>query len=389
MTADSRPPGRESAASLGYSPRAMSSQTKRIAVLTGGGDCPGLNAVIRVVTLEALAAGIKVVGIEDGFEGLVEGRIRPLGLQEVSGILDEGGTILGSSNRCDPSRYLVGHDGEGRPVYEDRVPQCLERIESEGIDALVVIGGDGTMTCAQPFVEAGLRVIGVPKTIDNDIEGTEITFGFLTAVQIATEALDRVRTTADSHGRVLTVEVMGRNAGWIALYSGIAGAADQILIPEIEYDVDAVADHVRRRVAERGSTVLCVAEGARPIGGEQVVKRIEATSPDPIRLGGVGNLVAHQIEEQTGIEARSVVLGHLLRGGSPTAADRVLATNFGHHAIELLLAGETARMVARQGGEMTSVDMRLPAGRQRLVPPDHSLVRTARGVWTGFGDRNS
>ena len=222
----------------------MSIHPKRIAVLTGGGDCPGLNAVIRVVTLEALAAGIKVVGIEDGFEGLVEGRLRPLGLREVVGILDEGGTILGSSNRSDPSRYLVGHDGEGRPVYEDRVPQCLERLEAEGIDALVVIGGDGTMTCAQPFVEAGLKVVGVPKTIDNDIEGTEITFGFLTAVQIATEALDRVRTTADSHGRVLTVEVMGRNAGWIALYSGIAGAADQILIPELEYDIEAVADHV-------------------------------------------------------------------------------------------------------------------------------------------------
>jgi len=362
---------------------------KRIGVLTGGGDCPGLNAVIRVVTLEAIAAGIEVIGIEDGFEGLVVGKFRPLGLQDVRGILDEGGTILGSSNRSDPSRYLAAHDGNGQPVYEDRVPHCLKRMEDQGMSALVVIGGDGTMTCAQPFVDAGINVIGVPKTIDNDIEGTEITFGFLTAVQIATEALDRVRTTADSHGRVLVVEVMGRNAGWIALHAGIAGAADQILIPEMPYSIEAVAEHVEERVKERGSTVLCVAEGACPIGGQPVVKLIDPTSPDPIRLGGVGAVLAHEIEAATGIESRSVVLGHLLRGGSPTAADRILATNFGHHALGLILDGQSSRMVAQVDGRMTSVDIRLPAGKQRLVPSEHHLVRTARGVLTGFGDRRT
>lgn len=364
-----------------------SSRPKRIGVLTGGGDCPGLNAVIRVVTLEAIAAGIEVLGIEDGFEGLVEGRFRPLGLRDVRGILDDGGTILGSSNRSNPSHYCVGHDSNGDAIYEDRVPNCLQRMRDQDISALVVIGGDGTMTCAQPFVEAGINVIGVPKTIDNDIEGTEITFGFLTAVQIATEALDRVRTTADSHGRVLVVEVMGRNAGWIALYAGIAGAADQILIPEMPYSIEAVAEHVQQRVAERGSTVLCVAEGACPIGGEPVIKLVAPTSPDSIRLGGIGSVLAHEIESATGIESRSVVLGHLLRGGSPTAADRILATHFGHHALGLLLDGQSSRMVARVDGMMTSVDIRLPAGKQRLVPPDHNLVRTARGVWTGFGDR--
>ncbi len=361
-------------------------EIRRIGVLTGGGDCPGLNAVIRAVTKDAIFHGIDVVGIEDGFLGLIENRTRPLGYEDVSGILTTGGTILGSSNKANPSRYATGVDASGAPIFEDVTDRCMQAAREHRLDALVVIGGDGTMTCARPFSALGLPCIGVPKTIDNDIVGTELTFGFLTAVATATDALDRVHTTAASHHRAMVVEVMGRNAGWIALFAGIASGADVILVPEIPFSVDAVADVVTRR-SKHGKryTVVCVSEGARPEGGEQVVERTDPTSPDPIRLGGIAKWLSTQIEDATGVESRYTVLGHVQRGGSPVASDRVLATRFGHHAMELLKAGTLDRMVAWNDARMTDVDMALPAGKQRTIPEDHPLLDAARSVYTSFG----
>ena len=359
----------------------------RIGILTGGGDCPGLNAVLRAVTKDAIFHGIEVVGIEDGFLGLIENRARPLGYQDVSDILTVGGTILGTSNRADPRRFEVGRDADGRPVFEDVTARALAHATERGLEALVVIGGDGTLACARAFFERGLNCIGVPKTIDNDIHGTDISFGFLTAVQVATEALDRVHTTADSHGRVLVVEVMGRNAGWIALHAGIAGGADVILIPEIPFDIDRVCEKIeRRRGRGKRSTGVCVAEGARPRGGVQVVRERDEGSPDSVKLGGIAALVAELVEERAGVQARHVVLGHVQRGGTPVAGDRVIATQFGNRAIELIKAGERNRMVAMQQGRVTHIDIAESAGRQRTVPPDHPLIAAARSVYTSFGD---
>lgn len=359
---------------------------RRLGLLTGGGDCPGLNAVIRAVAKDAMYHGIEVVGIQDGFLGLIEDRVHPLGYLDVSGILSLGGTILGSSNRANPVRFAVGTNADGSVKFANVVDRCEATIARHGIDALVVIGGDGTMTCAQPFVERGLAVVGVPKTIDNDLVGTDRTFGFLTAVQTATDALDRVHTTAASHHRALVVEVMGRNAGWIALYSGVASGSDVVLLPEIPFDVGVVAERVQRRNRRgRGYTVICVSEGARPTGGAQFVARHDPTSPDPIRLGGVGAWLSGELERMTGIESRHVVLGHVQRGGSPIAADRVLGTRFGHHAMTLLRSGVGGRMVAMQEGKLTDVPMDLPAGKQRLVPMDEPLLDAARSVFTSFG----
>lgn len=360
---------------------------KRIGLLTGGGDCPGLNAVIRAVTKGAIHEGIDVVGIEDGFLGLIEDRMRPLTYEDVSDILAEGGTILGSSNKADPVAFVTGVDDDGKPIVEDRTDECARHVKEAGIEALVVVGGDGTMTGAQPFVERGIPCVGVPKTIDNDIMGTNLTFGFTTAVSIATEALDRVHTTAASHHRAMVVEVMGRNAGWIALHAGVASGSDVILIPEIPYRSEVVADVVTER-SKKGKryTVVCVSEGARPHGGEQVVDRRDPTSPDPVRLGGIARVLAHEIEERTGIESRHVVLGHVQRGGTPVAADRVLATRFGHAAMELVKSGNFNRMVSIQGGQVTDVDIRVAGQGQRLVRMDDEMIGAARSVFTSFGD---
>jgi len=315
--------------------------------------------------------------------------MRPLGYEDVSNILTLGGTILGSSNRADPKRFATGRDAGGAPVFEDVTDRCLAHAEQRGLEALIVIGGDGTLECARPFVEAGLNCIGVPKTIDNDIHGTEVSFGFQTAVHVATEALDRVHTTAASHGRTLVVEVMGRNAGWIALHAGIAAGADVILIPEIPYAAEHVHEVVTlRRARGKRSTIVCVAEGARAIGGEQVVREVDPSAPDPIRLGGVSAVLADGIERETGVESRFVVLGHVQRGGTPTAGDRVLATQFGDHAMELLKSGRRNRMVAYQGGRLTDVALTEVAGKQRTIPLDHPLVDAARSVFTSFGDRS-
>ncbi len=362
---------------------------RRIGILTGGGDCPGLNAVIRVVAKTAmLQYGLEVFGIEDGFQGLIENRVRPLSFRDVSGILTRGGTILGSNNRCNPSRYCTSMAADGSPIFSNVTPTCLETIRKNRLDAIIVIGGDGTMNCAAALVEAGINVIGIPKTIDNDLYGTEITFGFLTAVATATEALDRLHSTADSHHRVMVCEVMGRNAGWIALTAGIASGSDIILIPEIPFEPDAVAEYITRRMTSGpGFAIVVVAEGATPIGGNQVIARVDPTSPDPIRLGGIGERVADVIARRTKAEVRTTSLGHVLRGGMPIAADRILATNFGYHAISILMEGATNRLVVRENNIFSDVDLLISAGRQRLVPTNHALITAARALGTSFGDR--
>jgi phosphofructokinase-like protein len=358
----------------------------RIGVMTAGGDCPGLNAVIRAVAKTALGSyGLEVLGIEDGFLGLIQNRMQSLNNESVSNILTLGGTILGTNNRVSPRKYSMKTDA-GIEVHDVTI-QCLDHIARNQIDALVVIGGDGSMSIAADFVRMGVNCIGVPKTIDNDLYGTEITFGFATAVSIATEALDRVHTTAASHHRVMIVEVMGRNAGWIALHSGIASGSDVILIPEIPFNIEIICNYVKRR-ARHGKrfSIICVSEGARRSDGEQVVNRVDTTSPDPIRLGGIGQKIADDIELVTGIETRTVKLGHVQRGGTPVPADRVLATEFGNKAIELLAAGERARLVVMQRGTVSHIPLADAEGKQRLVPLDHPLISAARNVGTCFGD---
>lgn len=358
----------------------------RIGILTAGGDCPGLNAVIRAVAKTALSKyNLEVMGIEDGFLGLIQNRVKPLENESVSNILTLGGTILGTNNKIAPRKYPVKVDG--KIEFRDVTDRCLEHIAVNNLDALVVIGGDGSMSIASDFVQMGINCIGVPKTIDNDLYGTDVTFGFATAVSIATDALDRVHTTAASHHRVMIVEVMGRNAGWIALHAGLASGSDIILLPEIPFSINKICEYVLNR-SKRGKrfSIICVSEGARYEGGEQVVNRIDPTSPDPIRLGGIGQKVADDIEAETGIETRPITLGHIQRGGTPVAADRVLATEFGNKAIELLMAGEKSRLVVMKGRTVTHIALQEAANKQRLVPLDHPLIDAARNVGTCFGD---
>ncbi len=362
------------------------SSIKRIGVLTGGGDCPGLNAVIRSVTKTAIFNhGLEVIGIEDGFLGLVENRTRPLNEADVSGILTRGGTILGSNNKCNPQKFAdIKPDGSFELI--DVTDRCLAVIDQHDIDALVVIGGDGTMACAKNFVDRGINCIGVPKTIDNDLVGTDVTFGFATAVATATEALDRIHDTAASHHRAMVVEVMGRNAGWIALHAGIASGSDIILLPELPYELDKVCEVVkRRRESGKGCSIICVSEGARPKGGEQVVRKVDPTSPDPIRLGGIGRVLTEQIEAKTKIETRNTVLGYIQRGGTPVPEDRILGTQFGHKAIEVLLSGQPNRLIVMHGREVTHAPLEAAAGKQRTVPLDHPLLSAARAVGTSLG----
>jgi 6-phosphofructokinase 1 len=359
----------------------------RIAILTGGGDCPGINAVIRAVAKKAiLEYGMEVVGVEDGYDGLISDRHRKLHYDDVSGILTLGGTILGASKISNPYRYAVKMGG--RIVFRDVSKRAIRNARALGIDALVCIGGDGTLGIAHRLMKDGIPVVGVPKTIDNDLRGTDITFGFDTAVAIATEAIDRLHTTAQSHHRVMIVEVMGHRAGWIALYAGVAGGGDIILIPEIPYDLDAVVAKVKERNRKgRRFSLVVVAEGAKPKGGDIVVKRIVEKSADPVRLGGVGFVLQDQVERATGMEARTVVLGHLQRGGSPTATDRVLATQLGSKAVELIVRRQYGQMAAVKDGRITSVPLEVAAGGTRTVPLDHPLIAAARSIGTSFGDR--
>jgi len=358
---------------------------KRIGILTAGGDCPGLNAVIRVVGKAAHQGGLEVVGVEDGYLGLCEGRMRLLTPEDLSGILTRGGTILGSNNKTDPAACRV-REGD-RVVVKDLRDDIVARCRDMGIEVMVVIGGDGTMAGAASLCQRGLPVVGVPKTIDNDLWSTEITFGHDTAVTTAAEALDKVHDTASAHHRILVVELMGRHAGWIALSAGVASGADVILIPEIPFRMEAVAEKCLQRSAHgKRFTVISVGEGAVPVGGHEFVDRVDPDSPDPIRLGGVGRFVAQEVEHLTGLEARSIVLGHVQRGGTPTPRDRMLATEFGHHAFEILRAGRWNRLVVQRDGRTGSVPIEEVAGKVRTVPLDHPLIRAARGIGTSFGD---
>jgi phosphofructokinase-like protein len=364
-------------------------QLRKIAVLTGGGDCPGINAVLRAVAKKALLEyGMEVVGIEDGFDGLIHNRHRTLTYPAVSGILTIGGTILGTSNTSNPYRTALPKRGKGNEiVFKDVSPKAIAHLNELGVDALICIGGDGTLGIAARMMNDGVPVVGIPKTIDNDLRGTELTFGFDTAVAIAVDAIDRVHTTAQSHHRIMIVEVMGRRAGWIALYAGVAGGGDIILIPEIPYTLDAIAAKVAER-KKRGKrfSIVVIAEGARPAGGDVVVKRIVETSADPVRLGGIGFVLGEQLERRTGAETRTVVLGHLQRGGSPTAYDRILATELGAAAVELVVRKKFGRMVAVRNGTITSVRLETVLGGPRQVPLGHPLIAAARGLGTSFGD---
>ena len=356
---------------------------KRIGVLTGGGDAPGLNAVIRAVVKSAYNAGIEVVGLEDSFDGLLDpDRSRTLTPDDVTGILRLGGTILGTTNRGNPFEYPV-QGPEGKVDYSDRVVETFNKM---GLHALVVIGGDGSLSIAHQFYLKGIPVVGVPKTIDNDIVGTTSCFGFDTAVSFASDAIDRLHTTAEAHKRIMVVEVMGRNAGWIALQGGIAGGADVILLPEIPYNLERVGDAIRKRESFGARfSIVVVAEGAKPIGGHVTIR--EAARPGYVeRLGGVGIVVAEELEDMTGREARYVVLGHLQRGGGPTAFDRVLATRFGGAAVELVRRGVFGRMVANNPPDIVPIPLADVVGRTKTVPLDSDLIKTARAIGVALGD---
>ena len=358
---------------------------KRIGILTGGGDAPGLNAVIRAAVKTAiLHYGLEVVGILDGYDGfLKDGGVIPLGLKEVSGILPRGGTILGAANRGNPFARKVMQDG--REVMVDKSDELIDAMKQSGLEALLVLGGDGTLRIAHELYQKGIPVIGVPKTIDNDIGGTEVTFGFDTAMNTATEAIDRLHTTAEAHHRVMVLELMGREAGFIALHAGIAGGADVILIPEIPFKFEAVLSKIRQRV-ESGSlfSILAVSEGAEPLGGTEVFSRRGDEMYVP-RLGGIGQIVGEYIEKQ-GFETRVTVLGHLQRGGSPTAFDRWLATRFGAAAVRLAVRGGFDRMVALCAGQIGDVTLMEALAVPRRVDLKEDAVITARGMGISFGD---
>jgi 6-phosphofructokinase 1 len=355
----------------------------RIGILTGGGDAPGLNAVIRAAVKSAANCHCEIIGLEDSFDGLIEpDRWRRLTPRDVTGILRIGGTILGTTNRGNPFAYPIETSGGTR----DYSARCVEMYHQLGLHALIVIGGDGTLAIAHEFYKRGIPVVGVPKTIDNDIVETTNTFGFDTAVSFATDAIDRLHTTAEAHHRVMVVEVMGRYAGWIALYAGVAGGADVILIPEIPFDIDKVAERIRARESYGARfSIVVVAEGAKPVGGR--VSLLKEGSPEfAERLGGVAVSVAAALESRTGKETRSVVLGHLQRGGAPTSFDRLLATRFGARAVELVLAKQFGHMVAFHPPHIVAVPLEKVVGRTRNVPLDFDVIRTARAMGVSLGD---
>ncbi len=358
---------------------------KTIAVLTGGGDCPGLNAVIRAVVRSALRSNWRVFGILNGFAGLVEDQMNLMDEYSVSGILPRGGTILGTTNRDNPFHYAVLENGE--LVYKDLSEQAVNNLRKRGIDALVVIGGDGSLRIAEKISQLGVNVVGVPKTIDNDIPCTERTFGFDTAVSIASEALDRLHTTAESHHRVMVLEVMGRNAGWIALHSGLAGGAHCIVVPEIPYKIESLIDKINaRRHIGRTYSLIVVAEGAKPVGGDVTVSRIVEGSFEAVRLGGVGDKITREIENLTKIESRCTVLGHVQRGGTPTAFDRVLCTRYGVAAFNACLKENFGTMVALQKDQIITVPLDSVADIPNNISLDSELVLMGRSIGICFGD---
>jgi 6-phosphofructokinase 1 len=363
----------------------------RIAISTGGGDAPGLNAVIRAIVLSALNRGWECAGIRDGYNGLLapadypQGWLIPLDRGAVRGITHLGGTILGTTNRGNPLSYPVA-DENGKMVEKDRTDELVALFRKQGLDALIAIGGDGSLEIASALHRKGLRVIGVPKTIDNDLDRTVVTFGFDTAVDFATECIDRLHSTAESHQRIMVVEVMGRYAGWIALHAGVAASADAILIPEIPYDISRVAEKIAQR--ERGRrhfSIVVVAEGAAPKDGTRTV--LEGKSAGKMeRLGGVGHKVCAELEKLTGKESRVVVLGHLLRGGMPTATDRLISLRFGAAAVRALSEGRSGIMVALAPPTVDYVPLESSIRRMKTVPLDCDTLLTARDIGISFGD---
>jgi len=368
----------------------MNTDIKRIAINTGGGDAPGLNAVIHAAVYAARATGWEVVGIREGYDGLLDpqnypdGGLVQLTPEMVQHIAHLGGTILGTTNRGNPFKHIVTQpDGTTREL--DRSTAVLDAFRRHGLDALVAVGGDGSLAIANQLFEQGLRVVGVPKTIDNDLEATLVTFGLDSAVSFATECIDRLHATAQAHRRLIVVEVMGRYAGWIALNCGIAGRADAILIPEIPYDIHKVAAHLKRKTeGKRSYAIVVAAEGAKAIGGDVTVKAREAGRAE--RLGGIGERVAEQLQQLTGLESRAVVLGHLLRGGSPTAMDRNLGLMFGAAAVRALAEGQNGVMVALNPPRIDYIPLKRAVAKLKTVPPNSNGIVTARALEISFGD---
>ena len=369
---------------------------QKVAILTAGGDCPGLNPVIRAIVKTAITKyGLEVMGVRHGYFGLYHGDFIKLDLADVDEIITKGGTILYSSNKDNLFQYPVKdadgnfvRDENGKLTYEDVSDVGVKNLEAAGIDAIFLLGGDGSLTSARDFARKGVNVVGIPKTIDNDLANTDYTFGFDTAISVATDGLDRVRTTGMSHHRVMVVEIMGRGAGWLTLHAGIAGAADAILIPEIPYDIEKVAEKIKAdKAAGKEFSIVAVAEGAKSLDGKQVISKVIEDSADSIRLGGVGSIVADQLEKLTGSEARATTLGHIQRGGTPTAHDRVLSSRYGYAAVELCMKGGFGRMVALQGDQIVDVSLEDVIGQKtKNVDPSGELVTLAKAMGICFGD---
>ncbi len=360
---------------------------KRIGILTAGGDCPGLNAVVRAVSKNALQHGIEVIGFKNGFDGLVRNEFIHITAETVSGIINRGGTILGSSNIANPFKYTLAPFGTPENP-RDLSAVAMHNFKANQLDALIATGGDGTLHMAQQFVDLGMPIVGVPKTIDNDLCATEQTFGFDSALSIVTEAIDRIHTTAQSHHRVMIIETMGRYAGWIALRSAIAGGGDIVLIPEIPYSDDVIVEQILARKSKgRTFSIVVAAEGAKNEAGEQAISRTVAGSTDAIRLGGIAYKLSDMIEKRTGIESRACVLGHTQRGGTPTAFDRWLSTLYGTKALDMVLEGKFGYMAALRGFEMTEVKIADAVSKLKMVDPNGAEVRAALEAGMSFGSR--
>ncbi len=361
-------------------------KTKRIGVLTSGGDCPGLNAVLRAVVKSAVGKGMEVVGFKDGYVGLVYNRFQKLGMEDVSGLIDKGGTILGTTNSFNP--FEVPFDKDGNVKVRDMTDRVRDTLAMHGIDGLIVIGGNNSLAIAAELSNRGIPVVAVPKTIENDVPQTAMSFGFMTAVDTVTQAVDRLHSTAESHHRVMVVEVVGAKTGWVALHSGIAGGADIILIPEIPYNINAVARKVlERKNAGKGFSNIVVAEGCNPTGtGASETGGYFANTGDAIRFGGVGTDIAMELEMLTRLEARVTVLGYLQRSGEPSPADRILTTRFGSAAVNLVAAGRFGTLVNLDGPEAAGVPLAEIAGKYRLVPVDGELIQLARDLGVSFGE---
>ncbi len=358
----------------------------KVGILTGGGDCPGLNAVIRgVIRCTNSEFHGEVVGFLNGYKGLIENNIKKLDANADSGLLQRGGTIIGTSNRDNPYSYAetIG----GKRVIHDVSDRVVQTYNDNKLDCLIVVGGDGTLSTATKLCNKGLNIVGVPKTIDNDLSATDFTFGFFTAVNIVTEAIDRLKTTAESHDRVMVVEVMGRDTGWIALYSGLAGGANIVLIPEIPYDIEKVCQKIYERKS-RGMnfSIIVVSEGAKPLDGDVTIKRMVDDPTTGSRYGGVGNIIGDKIEEITSIDTRTVTLGHIQRGGKPTAFDRILCTRLGVEAVQMAKRGEFGKMVCLKTPNLESAPLE-EASKTRIVNLDNQMILTARSIGISFGDQ--